>query len=96
MSVEEPVESDAPIWSASSAICSAERFWVPSSSISAVKDASPGRSGGFAALPLRTTRFAETTGRLCCSTRYTVSPFDSLKVTGTGRSSCEKGPAGGL
>ena len=45
--------SDAPRCATSSAICSAFRVAVPSSSIAAVKLASPGLSSGFASLPVR-------------------------------------------
>jgi len=60
----EAVLMAAPSWATSSAICSAERDEVPSSSIAAVKFARPGFCGGFAPLPVFTTRFADTTGRL--------------------------------
>ena len=53
----------APSCATSSAICSALRVAVPSSSIAAVKFASPGLSAGFAPLPVLTTRLAETIGR---------------------------------
>ena len=55
--------SDAPSCATSSAICSAFRVVVPSSSMAAAKLARPGLSSGFASLPVRSTRFAATIGR---------------------------------
>ena len=54
--------SDAPSCATSSAICSALRVAVPSSSIAATKLASPGLVGGFASLPVLSTRLAATIG----------------------------------
>ena len=61
-SIELLVPSDAPSCATSSAICGAFRVAVPSSSIAAVKLASPGLSSGFASLPVRSTRLAATIG----------------------------------
>ena len=68
---------DVPSCAASSATWRAVRVAVPSVSIAAVKPASPGRSIGFSPLPLRTMRFAETTGSPGRSVYRTVSPFAS-------------------
>src|SRR5438132_4826760 len=61
-SVVERLPMDAPICAASSAICSALRWFVPSVSMAAVKEASPGFFSGLASLPVSTTRWAEITG----------------------------------
>ena len=51
----------------------------------AVKLASPGLSSGFASLPLRTTRLADTTGTPpVCGSAITVKPFGSSNDCGTG------------
>ena len=77
-SIELLVLSDAPSLETSSAICSALRFAVPSSSIAATKFAMPGLSRGFASLPVRSTRFAATIGRPRRSLRMSVRPFESV------------------
>src|SRR5215472_3762040 len=64
--------------------------------MSAVNEASPGFLIGFASLPVSTTRWADTTGNLCCSTRSTDSPLASLKLLGTGNLSWEAGPELGV
>ena len=70
--------SDAPSLATSSAICSALRVDVPSSSIAATKFAMPGLSRGLASLPVRSTRLAATIGRPRRSLRMSVRPFESV------------------
>ena len=86
--------SDAPSCATSSAICSAFRVAVPSSSIAAVKLASPGLSSGFASLPVRSTRLAATIGRPRRSFRISVRPFGS--VADAGVASCSGRAAAGF
>ena len=69
------VVSVAPSCETSSAICSAFRLAVPSSSIAATKFARPGLSIGFASLPVLITRFAATIGNPRRSLSMSVSPF---------------------
>jgi hypothetical protein len=73
------VVSVAPTRATSSAIRSAFRVAVPSSSIAAVKFARPGESAGLAPLPLANTRLAETTGNSRRSLTMTRSPLGSVK-----------------
>ena len=74
--------TEAPSCAISSAICSALRVVVPSSSIAATKLARPGRSGGLASLPVFITRLAATIGRPRRSLRMIVSPFGSTADAG--------------
>src|SRR5262245_59783894 len=73
----------------------ASRFEVPSSSIDTVKPASPGRPGGSAELPARTTISAATTGRPWFSQRKTVSPFGRWNLLALGSGAVETAPAFG-
>ena len=58
-----PVDSVAPSAATWSAMASALRDFVPSSSMCAVRSASPARSGGLAAPPVLIMRFKSTSGR---------------------------------
>ena len=67
----------APRKSTASAISSAEREPAPSSSIAAVRLATPNLPAGSSALPLSTTRLTCATGTSCSSTIHTGRPFES-------------------
>ena len=94
-SMLEPVFSDAPTCATSSASWSASRVFVPSSSIAAVKLARPGSSSGFASLPVRNTRLADTTGRPGRGLRSTVRPLASVKRCGSAIARACAGPGVG-
>ena len=61
-----------------------------------MKLASPGFSRGFASLPLRSTRVADTTGTPpVCGSAITVKPFGSSNDCGTGTLTAFAAPAPG-
>ena len=78
-----------------SAICSASRAPAPSSSISAVRCATPNLLRGSAPLPALTTSDTWTTGTLCSSTIQTGSPFDNVRFWIAGSFNAGGGPGFG-
>ncbi len=58
---------------------------APSSSIAAVRLATPNLPAGSSPLPAWTTRFTCTSGTLCVSTIHTGRPFDSIRFWMGGR-----------
>jgi hypothetical protein len=78
-SKDDPVVREAPRKSMSSASCSAERDPAPSSSMAAVRLATPNFPAGSSPLPARTTRFTCTSGTSRDSTIQTARPFESAR-----------------
>src|SRR5476651_2723481 len=85
----------APRKSTASAISSDDLLPAPSSSIAAVRLATPNLPGGSSDVPLKTTRFTYTTGTLCSSTIQTGTPFESCRFWIAGRFSVAGGPGCG-
>ena len=88
--------SVAPRKATSSEISRADRLPAPSSSIAAVRLATPGFPAGSAAAPLRKTRAIRTTGTSCISTSRTSRPLASRARCTVGNESVGVGPSAGV
>ena len=85
----------APRNSAASAMSSALRLPAPSSSIAAVRLATPNWPSGSSPLPAITTRLTWTSGTSCASTTHTGTPLASARFSIGGSVRRATGPSAG-
>jgi hypothetical protein len=90
------VERDAPSRAASSEISRAERVFVPSSSMSAVREATPGAPPWSAAYPASTRRRTSTTGTARRVATTISSPFPSFARSTAGNDAAGDAPTSGI